>query len=226
MNADLADPTRARLALWSAVLISGAAGLTWEVLWQHYAALSLGASAFGAAVTLASLMLGLCLGGLLAGRLARAGHIRRPLRAYGIAEILVGTGGLCVPYGLAGLARLDTALYTRSPALADATHAVGVGLLLLVPSAAMGTTLPLLAPWARRVETKLPTLYAFNTTGAVFGVVLVTFAALPFLGVQATTWLGASLDIAVGLWAITRSTESPPKCCRRHVVPWGNVFAG
>jgi spermidine synthase len=209
-DADLADPTRARLALWSAVLISGAAGLTWEVLWQHHAALSLGVSAFGAAVTLASLMLGLGLGALIAGRLARAGRIRSPLRAYGIAELLVGIGGLCVPYGFAALARLDTALYARSPALADATHAVGVGLLLLIPSAAMGASLPLLAPWARRVETKLPTLYAFNTTGAVFGVVLVTFVALPFIGVQATTWLGASLDITVGLWAITRSTQSEP----------------
>ncbi|HET6337960.1 MAG TPA: fused MFS/spermidine synthase [Polyangiales bacterium] len=227
MNADaeLADPTRARLALWSAVLISGAAGLTWEVLWQHYAALSLGVSAFGAAVTLASLMLGLGVGALIAGRLARAGRIRSPLRAYGIAELLVGIGGLCVPYGLAALARLDTALYAHSPGLADATRAVGVGLLLLIPSAAMGASLPLLAPWARRVETKLPTLYAFNTTGAVFGVVLVTFVALPFIGVQATTWLGASLDIAVGLWAITRSTQSEPVQVSDELAAWPPVRA-
>jgi spermidine synthase len=224
-DADLADPTRARLALWTAVLISGAAGLTWEVLWQHYAALSLGVSAFGAAVTLASLMLGLGVGGLIAGGLARAGRIRFPLRAYGIAELLVGIGGLCVPYGLAALARLDTALYARSPALADATHAVGVGMLLLLPSAAMGATLPLLAPWARRVETKLPTIYAFNTAGAVFGVVLVTFVALPFVGVQATTWIGASLDIAVGLWAITRSNQSEDSQVSDERAAWPPVRA-
>ena len=37
----------ARPALWLAISMSGAAGLTWEVLWQQQASLSLGASAFG-----------------------------------------------------------------------------------------------------------------------------------------------------------------------------------
>jgi spermidine synthase len=197
------DP-QGRTALWLAMFISGAAGLTWEVLWQHCAALALGISAFGTAVTLAALMSGLGLGSLLAGHLVRAGRVPHPLRAYGVAEVIVGVAGLCVPYGLAVLGGVDTALYARSPGLAAVVHVLGVGVLLWVPSAAMGMTLPLLASWVARVDTKLPTIYAFNTAGAVLGVLLATFAALPLLGVQRTTWLVASIDCSVGLWAITQ----------------------
>lgn len=196
---------RGRAALWLAVAAGGAAGLTWEVLWQHYASLTLGISAFGTAVTLAALMLGLGLGGLVAAWLARTGRVHQPLRAYGIAELVVGLAGVCVPVGMNALAALDTVVYAHSPELADLLHALGVGLLLLIPAAAMGTTLPLLAAWVRRVGTSLPALYALNTAGAVLGVVLVTFAALPLLGVRATSWLGATIDVAVGLWAIARS---------------------
>ncbi len=100
MNASAAPPLTgalgARVALWLAVLVSGAAGLTWEVLWQHHAGLALGISAFGAAVTLAALMAGLGLGGLLAARLAQSGRVTRPLRVYGLAELTVGAAGLCV----------------------------------------------------------------------------------------------------------------------------------
>ncbi|HEY8154292.1 MAG TPA: hypothetical protein VII72_09215 [Myxococcota bacterium] len=71
------------LALFAAVLLSGAAGLAWEVIWQHHATLALGASAFGAAITLASLMAGLGIGALAAQSLLRRGRIARPLVAYG-----------------------------------------------------------------------------------------------------------------------------------------------
>jgi spermidine synthase len=198
----------ARTALWLAMSLSGAAGLTWEVLWQHHAALSLGISAFGTAVTLAALMGGLGVGGLFAGRLARTGRVQHPLRAYGVAELVVGIAGMCVPSGFAVLARIDTALYARWPELAAVAQVSGVFVLLSIPSAAMGATLPLLASWVVSVETKLPTLYAFNTAGAVLGVLLVTFAALPLLGVQATTWLVAAVDCSVGLWAMSQPARA------------------
>lgn len=200
-----------RTTLWLAVVLSGTAGLSWEVLFQHYAALSLGVSAFGAAVTLAALMAGLGLGGLLASRLAQAGRTTRPLRAYGVAEFIVGASGLCTPWVFQALAAIDTRAYAHSPALADALHALGMGVCLLMPGAAMGVTLPLLAPWARRVGTTLTTIYALNAAGAVLGVVLVTFVILPLWGVRATTWISASLNGLVGIWAITHAQRVPPE---------------
>ena len=56
------------------------------VLYQHHAALALGISSYGTAVTLSAMMAGMGLGGLFAAALARRGRLGRPLRAYGIAE--------------------------------------------------------------------------------------------------------------------------------------------
>lgn len=198
---------RDRLALWLAVFISGGVGLTWEVLFQHEAALALGISAFGTAVTLAALMAGIGLGGLIAGRLSELGRVRRPLRAYGIAEITAGCAGLLVAPGLHVLGAIDTAIYARAPAVADGLRVLGVGALLLVPGVALGATLPLLAPWARRVGTTLPTLYALNTAGAVLGIALMTFGSLPLFGVLRTTWLAAATNFLVGAWAVTRAAR-------------------
>lgn len=185
-----------------AVLLSGACGLTWEVLWQHHTALSLGVSAYGAAVTLSAVMAGLGIGGWLAGRLASTGRLRRPLVAYGVAEIVVGVTGALVPIGLDLVAALDTATFESSPAVARLVELVGTHLVLIVPAAAMGTTIPLLAPAARDSGKSLATYYALNTLGACGGVLLATFVAFPALGVRTTSFVAAGVNLAVGLWAI------------------------
>ena len=47
-----------RAAVQAMVSSGGVAALSWEVLWQHHAALSLGASAAGTALVLATAMAG------------------------------------------------------------------------------------------------------------------------------------------------------------------------
>jgi predicted membrane-bound spermidine synthase len=198
---------RPPFALFAAVTLSGAAGLTWEVLWQHHATLALGASAFGAAITLASLMAGLGIGAVAAQALLRRGRIRRPLRAYGLCEIVVGAGGLLVAPALGLVADFDTRWYASIPWLAPPAQCLGIALALLPPSAAMGATLPLLAAQAESAGTRIGWLYALNTLGAVFGVVTATFLVLPALGVRDTERLANGLDAAVGLWAILAGTR-------------------
>jgi spermidine synthase len=190
------------LALYGAVLLSGAAGLTWEVMWQHHATLALGASAFGAAITLASLMAGMGIGALCAQSLLRRGRIARPLLAYGACELAIGGSGLLVAPALALVADLDARWYTTSPTLARSAQCLGMALSLCVPSAAMGATLPLLAAHAEVARTRIGWLYGLNTLGAVVGVVSATFLALPAVGVRNTEMLAAALDAAVGIWAI------------------------
>jgi predicted membrane-bound spermidine synthase len=197
-----ASGQRAALPLFAAVTLSGAAGLSWEVLWQHHATLALGVSGFGTAITLASLMAGLAIGAVAAQAWLRRRRIARPLIAWGVCELVVGAGGLLVAPALGLVGDLDTLLYARSPALARSTHAVGVALSLWVPAAAMGATLPLLAAQADSAGTRIGWLYALNTLGAVLGVVGVTFLVLPALGVRKSELLGAGLNAAVGIWAI------------------------
>lgn len=202
-------------SLYAAVLASGVSGLTWEMLWQQRTGLALGVSAWATTLTLAAMMAGMGAGALLAARLARRGRLRRPLFAYGLAEAAVGLGGLCVPWGLAGLERLDAWLWPLAPGGALAVQAVGTLLVLLPPSVAMGATLPILAAHVAGEErgqeacatgrrSRIATLYAINVSGAVVGVLAATFAGLPVLGVADTERIAAALNLAVALWAVTR----------------------
>jgi spermidine synthase len=195
------------MALLTAVLASGASGLTWEVLWQHHTSLALGVSAFGTAVTLASMMAGLGIGGLIAAWLARSGRLRRPLVGYGVAELGVGLGGVLVPGGLAILASLDTSIYALSAPLAGIVRIAGTVALLLLPAMAMGATLPFLAPCALQLRTNIAVVYAINLLGAVAGVMGATFLAIPVLGVDRTGWLTAGINLAVAVWALSRREE-------------------
>ena len=201
-------PTGAGLYLM--VALSGVCGLTWEVLWQHHAGLALGVSARGAAITLAAIMGGIGIGGLLAARLWNRGQLARPMLTYALAELAIGLWGLLVPGGFSLIAGLDTALYQANPTLAEALQPVLVGSVLLPPSIAMGVTIPVLAPVARRVGSSIAVVYALNTAGAVGGVLLATFVALPLVGVQATGWMASGLNVAVAAWAATRVDEAIP----------------
>jgi spermidine synthase len=197
-------PAPSRRALLLAVALSGGAGLIWEVLWQQRAALAFGVSAVGTAVTLAALMLGFAAGGLAAARWAAAGGLTRPLAAYAAAEAAVALGGVLAAPLLTVLEAADTALYGVLPAAAWTVHVAGAIAVFLVPAAAMGATVPILARVASAAGTTLATVYAVNTAGALAGVLAGTFAALPLLGVTRTGLLAAGVELAVALWALRR----------------------
>lgn len=189
------------------VVASGVSGLTWEVLWQHHTGLAFGVSSYGTAVTLAAMMAGLGLGGLLAVELERRRRLARPLAAYGVAEVMIGVTAVAVPLALAALSRFDTLVYGLSPALAPPTRLAGTILVLLVPATAMGTTIPILAAHAARVGESIARIYAANLFGAVGGVLATTFLILPALGVTQTSLLTAGVNLGVAWWAISRDEK-------------------
>ncbi|MEM9189765.1 MAG: fused MFS/spermidine synthase [Myxococcota bacterium] len=195
----------------AAVVASGAAGLSWELVFHHRASLALGASTYGAAVTLATVIGGLGLGGLWAARWAR--RPLRPLRAYATAELVVGVGGLVAPYLLAVGQEVDSAVWSVSPFVADLLRPLLTGLAFLPPAVAMGATIPFLAPIARRSRAGLAWVYGANTFGAIVGTLMVSFVAIPSLGVRATEGAIAAVNLAVagwGFWA-ARETLSEPE---------------
>src|SRR5690606_28751877 len=147
----------------------------------------------------AGLALGALAGGRLADRLARGGPRRwwrDPLLAYAGCEAVVGLAAVAVPAAIAALQPgsiwLGRAL-ADAPAALAAVRALGVAGLLLVPTTAMGATLPLLTRRVTRdredlgrVGRRVGALYAANTLGAVLGAYLAGFHLLPWLGVAAT----------------------------------------
>ena len=81
-------------AIHGLVAVGGFAALSWEVLWQLEAGLSLGVSAFGTALTLAATMSGMTARSLAMGRWLRRRNIAGPLRLYGRLELVIGAAGL------------------------------------------------------------------------------------------------------------------------------------
>jgi spermidine synthase len=187
--------------------LSGASGLVYEVVWLRWLTLVFGATALAVSTTLAAFMAGLALGSWAGGRLAR--YVHRPVVAYGVLELVIGAYALAMPTLLGAITpMLAAAGATDSSSFATlsaARLALSV-LLLALPTASMGATLPLLArvaaPRARTRGGRLGVLYAVNTAGAVVGTAAAGFALLPWLGATRTNWVAAALNLVVGAAAL------------------------
>ena len=188
--------------------VSGATGLLYELLWMRRLTLVFGATHLAVATVLAAFMLGLACGAAWSGRFADRGG--RPLRLYGLLELLVGAYALIFPWLVDGA----TLLYRQVFAQGDpgrfwwfqAFHLVLMILVLLLPTAAMGATFPLLARFVSErlsmVGRRAGLLYGFNTAGAVLGTGITGMFLLPALGVRDTEVLAAFANIGVGLIAL------------------------
>jgi len=81
-------------------------------------------------------------------------------------------------------------------------------LVLLIPTTLMGGTLPVLTRAfmgedRARLRPSLGRLYGLNTLGAVAGTALAGFFLIEYVGVQASLWLTAAINLAIGgtaLW--------------------------
>lgn len=189
-------------------VLSGASGLVYEVVWSRLLALSVGAEATAVTAVLAAFMGGLALGAFLGGRFAR--RVTRPLRDYGVIELVLAVTCLLVPWAISALGPLLVPAYAAfGPSLEfHVVRALLCGLVLVVPTTLMGATLPVLARGGAA-----GTLYAANTFGAVLGALLAGFVLIPKLGVSATNSLAALGSLTVGVLAILlgRSAEVEPE---------------
>lgn len=191
-------------------LVSGAAGLIYEIVWSKQLAYLLGGSLQSVATVAAAFLGGLALGARLLGtRLARG---RDPARSYAQLELAVAVAGLAILPLLRSLdgpvGQLYRALGGESAAFAVAR--LGLLFALLVPPAAlMGATLPVLVARCERgaVGAGLASLYASNTLGAVAGSWLAGFLLMPRLGLSGTTHVAAGLNLLAALVAYTFATR-------------------
>lgn len=206
----------ATLLVCSAFFCSGVAALAFEALWFHQTGLSFGHGVMASALVLSGFMAGMATGNLLAARFGD--RWARPLRAYALLELTVAVSGVAlvflIPRLAAAIAPLSVALEDRPLAL-GALRLGGAWLVLLVPSAAMGMTLPLsvrgLTRWDPRFGRALGLLYGINTLGAVLGALLVETSWLPWLGVHGSAWLPAGLGLlAASLGLLVDRAQPPP----------------
>lgn len=187
--------------------LSGLSGLIYQVIWVRELVLIFGATTFAASTVLTAFMGGLAIGSYYFGKKTAA--ISRPLRLYGILEIGIGCYGLFVPLIFALLPRIYHPLIHKVDlsffALTFLRFAL-VALVLIIPTALMGATLPVLASFyargSSRVGLKVGSLYSLNTFGAVLGAGISGFFLIPSLGMRLSTVTAAAINLALGTAAL------------------------
>jgi spermidine synthase len=204
---------RHKALLYLCFFASGTAGLTLEIVWSKYLSYLLGNSIYGVSTVVAAFLGGLGLGAIVGGRLAA--RTRQPLLMYARLEVLVAAMGLLSPLAYLAARPLFASLYGAMGGSGAAFLLARFALLfvaLLIPTIAMGATLPLLvSAFARREKEfggSVSRLYAVNTAGAVCGVALAGFALIPSLGLWKTAAVAAALDLLVAA-AVIRTKPEP-----------------
>ncbi len=186
--------------------LSGLAALLYETAWAREFEFVFGTSELAVVSVLAAYMAGLAAGSTVAGRFVT--RVRRPVLWYGLLELGIAASALAVPWGIRGATWLQTAAMGGRSVPPDAAevsaalfYVLAAFVVLVVPTGLMGATLPLLARHAVRrdeeVGSRVGTLYATNTLGAVVGTVATAFVLLPELGLRSTVYVGAATNALV-----------------------------
>ena len=148
-------------ALLLLFVLSGAAGLIYEVVWARQLVLVFGNTSQAVSTILTGFFGGLAIGGAVGGRVAD--RVARPLRLYGFLELIVVVVVLLTPVSFRLIGEVYRGIY---PALADAPLALALvrfalAILALAPATLiMGATLPTLTRYltqgGRGIAGRLP----------------------------------------------------------------------
>jgi spermidine synthase len=200
--------------LLACLLLSGMSGLVYEVAWVRSLELIFGATTFAIATVLASFMGGLAAGSWLAGVLSPRLARHHPLRIYAAFEALIAVAALMVPTAFRALVPIHQFLWGSlhaSFAVFSVVRFLLCAAVLLVPTALMGATLPVVSRFAAghaggEAARRVGLLFAINTFGAVVGCAAAGLALLPALGLVKTQMFAVVLNLAAaaGAWSIAR----------------------
>jgi spermidine synthase len=194
--------------------LSGALALAYQVVWVRMMMHVFGSTAVAVGTVLAAWMAGMALGAWLIGKQAdRHGNC---LRLYAWLEIGIAVSALAAHLLLHQLGLAHRLIYDwvgASPFLFAAVRFLLAFVLIMLPTALMGATLPVLTRFLVRRDTlvgvNISSLYAANTFGAVAGVLLTGFFLIGRYGIHVPVYMAAAGNALVGLaaWLWSWSTR-------------------
>jgi len=202
----MTKPRSGLALLYPLFVLSGAAGLGYQMVWVRMFAAGLGHEAPAMFAVTTAFLGGLAVGAWLLDRPINRGA--NPSRWYGGIEIAIGVFGLLSALLIPLVNDLALALTGAEPAAFRQWFVVfALPFLTLLPAtAAMGATLPamerFLAPYSPDGRC-VGALYAANTLGAVAGVLSSVFLLMPSLGFRSSLVALATVNILCGIAALT-----------------------
>jgi spermidine synthase len=188
------------LALYA---FTGFTGVLAEQGFEKYVALLVGATVYSSAIVIFAYFLGFALGAWGAARLLKQWIVRRPLRTYGVLELLIGLSAAAFSYAFHPLADLLGPLQSAAQGpLGKLLVRFAFGASLVLPTAIlMGASFPLIAmaidPCNENSGRRWVHAYAANLLGAVAAALGGGFLLLPLLGVRGSMWICAGIGAMV-----------------------------
>ena len=221
-------------------VLSGAAGLVYEIVWSRQLVLVFGNTTQAVSAILTGFFGGMAIGAAVGGRIAD--RVRSPLRFYGLLEIALVFVVLVTPFTFSLIHEAYRGVY---PALESTPYLALARLLLAVLALApatimMGATFPTLVRHFTRsneMGQAFGRLYMANTLGAVAGTVVAGLVLIEVFGLSGALRVGAACSAIAGLvalWlaraadrqqapAVTAAPQPPPEPsieAQRAPFPW------
>ena len=212
-DAEEAVTDRHRRLIVAIFVLSGAAGLVYEIVWSRQLVLVFGNTTQAIAAILTGYFGGMAIGNVVGGRVAD--RVRSPLRLYGVLELVLVVVVLLTPFMFAGVRDVYRSAYGELEGQPGALAAVRfvLALLALAPATIlMGATLPILSRHLARRATDLGDvfgrLYTANTFGAIIGAAVAGFVLVELLGLSASLVVGTAGSAIAGLIALALGRRS------------------
>lgn len=186
---------------------SGTAGLIYEIIWARLLVLIFGSTTNSLVAVISAFLGGLAIGSLIAGRFADKFSPKKLIKTYSFLELAVGLTAASTLILLPAVRNLyanfsDGSAVTLNLLLIKFTLAI---LIILIPTVLMGATLPVLIKFAqyhnRSIAKSVSLLYAINTLGGVFGVIIAAFVLIEFLGLRNTLLVAVATNVMIGFAA-------------------------
>jgi spermidine synthase len=198
-----APPVAAILAVF---VLSGAAGLIYEIVWSRQLVLVFGNTTQAVSAILTGFFGGMAIGAAVGGRIAD--RVRSPLRLYGALELVLVVVVLVTPISFGLIREVYRGIY---PALEDSPTLLALVRLVLAVAALapatvlMGATFPSLTRYLARTSAlsrAFGRLYAANTIGAIIGTLAAGLVMIELLGLSGALAVGAACSAIAGATAL------------------------
>jgi len=187
-------------------ILSGAAGLMYEVVWSRQLVLVFGNTTQAVSTILTGFFGGMAVGSFLGGRLAD--RVRSPLRLYGIIEIVLVVVVLLTPVTFRLLHEVYRGVFPAiegQPIVLALIRFVLTVLALAPATVLMGATLPTLTRSLTHdghLSAAFGRLYAANTLGAIVGTLVAGLVLIELLGLTGTLLVAAAFSATAGVVAV------------------------
>ncbi|WP_367380153.1 fused MFS/spermidine synthase [Stenotrophomonas cyclobalanopsidis] len=191
--------------------LTGASSFVYEITWVRMLSLALGTTIHAFELMLAAFIAGIAMGGLWLR--SRADRLQSPLRTAGWVQVWMGLAALASMFVYAHsfewVGWLMRVIVRGSEGYGLYNVASGIiSLLVMFPAAFFaGMTLPLLTLGLLRQghgERVIGQVYAFNTLGAIIGILLAVHVLLPGLGLKLALATAVAIDLMLGLLLLRR----------------------